>query len=158
MRELGKFLLVLLILGLIGCGLVLTVLSLAFSDKKEIIELYNSTADEKIYLLKTSWGLNDSRMAIGLNNSLKGGFKHKYPDKYVSTGTGDYPILYKLDNDTLHIYGGTFKKPTIDKFMTNIKLHELNVSTRIHYSQNYKTMGLKIFPEFQTYLIENFGK
>ena len=133
------------------------VFSMLNTDKK-VIEIENIKNGEKIYLLKTSWGINDSRMAISLNKKLKAGFKHNYPNKYVSVGFGDSPIMYKMEIDTLHIYGGTFERPQNNNFTTIIKLHELSVPTRKQYCQNYNELGLTIFPKSQSYIIENFGK
>jgi hypothetical protein len=126
-----------------------------FKDTQEITEIVNPTNGEKIFLIKTSWGFGDSRMAIGLDKELKGGFSNEYKDKYESIDMGGYPILYKLDNDTLNIYDGYFKKPEIDKFKTVIILHELDVIERQFYSKNYVKLGLMIFPESQKYLVLN---
>ncbi|MBK3517332.1 hypothetical protein [Carboxylicivirga marina] len=155
MRELGKILLVILIIGLLGCGLVLAVLSLAFSDKKEIVELYNKTANEKIYLIETSWGMDDSRMAIGLDKELKGGFGNLYPDKYQYNGMWFQYILYKFQSDTLHIYGNDFISPEQNHFRTPIILHDLTDSEKRRIEHNYKERGISIFPESKAYIIEN---
>jgi hypothetical protein len=139
--------------GIVVCVGVFVTACALFSDQTEKIELVNSANGEKIYLLRTSWGRGDSRMAIGLDEELEGGSRD-YPDKFVSITAGDTPIMYKFENGTLHIYGGLFKRPSVDKFKTKIILDGRSPED----CRNYKSLGLKIFPEFMTYIIENYGK
>ncbi len=127
-------------------------------DQKELIQILDPKNNEKIYLIKTSWGFGDARMAIGLDKKLKGGFGYHYPEKYESRSSGDSPILYKLTNDTLYIYDGDFIKPTIDNFKTKIKLIELTPITRSDIYRDYEKLELNIFPDNQKYIIKNLAK
>ncbi|SMD44220.1 hypothetical protein SAMN00777080_2840 [Aquiflexum balticum DSM 16537] len=134
------------------------ILLVSSTSDKSNVEIFNPKNRETIYLLKTSWGLNGSRMAIGLNTELKVGFKDSYEDKYECVGFCDSPILYKLEQDTLFVYDGNWQFPKEDNFKTPIKIIELKVQERLGIYRNYKSLNLKIFPEDQTYIIENSAK
>ena len=136
---------------------LLIILGMGFNKADEVVKLQNQKSGETIFLLKTAWG-NDERMAIGLDNKLKGGFGNVYPEKFNVNIS--FPFFYKLSNDTLFIYSDRFQKPQVDKFRTHIKLIEMAPSEFVSYCkyEKYKKIGLKVFPESELYVIENFGK
>ncbi len=137
--------------------LFLITLGLGCNKADEFVKLQNQKNGENIFLLKTSWG-SDDRMAIGLDNELKGGFGYVYPEKYnVDYATA---FFYKFSNDTLVIVNGGFKEPKINKFKTPIKLIEMEgcYFRQLCVNKKYKELGFKVFPESQEYLIENYEK
>ncbi len=122
------------------------ILSLFFTscDQKEVLKLENN--GESIYFIMIEWGMGDSRMAIGLDKDLKGGFANEYPDKYQFNNQFVHIVFYKLENDTLHVYGD-FIEPKNNNFKTNIKINRLSDSDWDKLLLNYKEKGLSIFPE-----------
>jgi hypothetical protein len=138
-------------------ALLLIILGLGFNKADEVVQLQNQKNGETIFLLKTAWG-NDERMAIGLDDNLKGGFGNVYPEKYNANIS--FPFFYKLNNDTLFVYSDRFQKPQVEKFETHIKLIEMAPAEFVSYCKydKYKKLGLKVFPESELYIIENFRK
>ncbi len=57
-------------------------------------------------------------------------------------------FFYKMDNDTLYIYGADFEKPKIDKFKTKVKLISLEnyEFTKLGENKKYEILGVKVFP------------
>ncbi|MEM9674562.1 MAG: hypothetical protein AAF992_18360 [Bacteroidota bacterium] len=116
-------------------------------QEQVVVELINNRNSEKIYLIKTYWGLGDSRMAIGLDKELDGGVSNHYPDKFEEIAASEY-FYYKLSKDTLHIYGGIFRSPKENNFQTPVIIHKISNPESIHLSRNknYKKKELSVFP------------
>jgi hypothetical protein len=138
-------------------ALLLIILGMGFNKADEVVKLQNQKNGETLFLLKTAWG-NDERMAIGLDNKLKEGFGNFYPEKFNTNSS--FPFFYKLNNDTLFVYSASFQKPQFDNFKTHIQLIEMAPAEFVSYCKfdKYKKLGLKVFPESELYIIENFGK
>jgi len=128
-------------------------------DNKEVVELYNERNGETIYLIKIAWGLDDDRMAIGLDKELKAGTKYEHPEKYNSC-CGATPFFYKFSNDTLIVINGGFEKPKENNFITPVKIVEMEgyYFRELCKNDKYKELGYKVFPESQIYIIQNSGK
>ena len=125
----------------------LSLLYFAFGDNKEVKKVTNPINKERIYLIKISWGLDDCRMAIGLNKKIKGGFDYDFDDKYL-LDYGEH-FFYKFSNDSLIIYGSEFDKPKVNDFKTPIKFIYLEnpAFSRLGECENYKKRGLAVFPK-----------
>jgi hypothetical protein len=152
-RFIGKTLIILTVSGLlISLGFVLFIMT---NGNKETVKLINNFNGETIYLIKKSWGFGDSKIAIGLNTRLRNGFNISQNDKYILT-TGTDIIFYKLDSGKLYIYNDTFKKPTINKFHTEIVFIGLSNTEfyNLRENFNYKTKSLSVFPEIDKRLIK----
>ena len=159
-HYMNKFWLIVLVSvfsAFICIALLLIILGMGFNKADEVVKLQNQKNGETIFLLKTAWG-NDERMAIGLDDKLKGGFGNVYPEKFNTKSS--FPFFYKLNNDTLFVYSASFQKPQVDNFKTHIKLIEMAPAEFVSYCKfdKYKKLGLKVFPESELYITENFGK
>jgi hypothetical protein len=131
-------------------GTILTAFIIKSRQADEIEIITNENNGENIYLLCSYWG-NDERMAIGLNKELRKGFLYSYPEKYNLDWAS--PFFYKLENDTLFIYGLKFIKPEITKFKTIFKQIELTKQDYDSLCNNkiYLKLGLNIFPKSLSY-------
>lgn len=129
------------VLGIIG------LFYFAFGDHKELKKIKNPVNGEKIYLMKVSWGLDDYRMAIGLDRKFSGGFANEYNEKYL-LDYGEY-FFFKFSSDTLLIYGSEFENPIVNNFKTPLRFIYLENPEFIRYGENeyYKELGLSVFPK-----------
>jgi hypothetical protein len=141
-----KILLIILTVGLISIAGVWAFVMTA--GEKEVVELRNDFNGEKIYLIKQSWGLGDTKMAIGLNKRLRTGFNNSTKDKYLETAGTEF-IFYKIVDGKLFVYNDSFVKPVKNTFNTEIVFIGLTNPEFIKLGQdkNYEKKGLKIFPE-----------
>jgi hypothetical protein len=99
---------------------IIIVIIILFNDrleKKEVAFINNQEKKEKIYFVKLSWG-NDERIIISKNKKAK--VSEKTSDKYVLNN--GCCILYKLDKDTLYLYGNNIITPQIQNFRTPVKV------------------------------------
>ncbi|NOU62003.1 hypothetical protein [Marinifilum caeruleilacunae] len=137
---------ILIIFAVITLGVVGT-FYFSFGDHKELKKIKNPVHGEKIYLMKVSWGLDDCRMAIGLNRKFHGGFANDFDDKYL-LDYGEH-FFYKFSNDSLIIYGSEFDGPKLNEFKTPIVFISLENPAFIELGENetYKTKGLAVFPK-----------
>lgn len=141
-----KILLIIVTVGLISiAGVWFFIMT---TGDKEIVELRNESNGEKIYLIKKSWGLGDTKMAIGLNKRLSTGFNNSDKDKYIET-VGTEFIFYKIEDGKLFVYNDSFAKPVKNTFKTEIVFIDLTNPEFIKLGEdkNYEKKGLKIFPE-----------
>ena len=144
-----RFVKILLIFSSVTLAIFIGIWVLAITDgTKEVKELKNDLNGEKIYLIKQSWGLGDTKMSIGLNKRLRAGFKNKPKNKYIET-VGTEFIFYKFDHGKLIIYCDSFKEPIENNFITDIEFVGLTNPEFIKLGQdkNYEKKGLNIFPE-----------
>ncbi|MBW6498079.1 MAG: hypothetical protein K0B09_06810 [Bacteroidales bacterium] len=145
-KQILKILLIIVTIGLISfAGVWVFVMT---DGDKEVVELRNDLNGEKIYLIKQSWGLGDTKMAIGLNKRLRTGFSNSPKDKYLET-VGTEFIFYKIGDGKLFVYNDSFVKPVKNAFKTEIVFIGLTNPEFIKLGQdkNYEKKGLKIFPE-----------
>ncbi|MBN2396497.1 MAG: hypothetical protein JXC36_08595 [Candidatus Atribacteria bacterium] len=120
---------------------------IVFSGEKEVVELTNDFNGERIFLIKKSWGINDSKIVIGLDDNVGIGY-NSCEDKYVLTTGSDF-IFYKLEEGKLYVYNNDFKSPESNKFQTKIEF--INLSNPEFYNlwdnKNYKKQRIMKFPE-----------
>ncbi len=145
LKFITKTLVIILIAGIV------TVLGvfvfIVYSGEKEVIELTNDFNGEKIFVIKKSWGINDSKIAIGLDENV-GIAYYNCKDKYVLTTGSDF-IFYRFEGGKLLIYNDNFKQPELNKFKTKIEF--ISLSNPEFYNllnnMNYKKQGILKFPE-----------
>ena len=131
------------VLAFVGVGILILT-----DGEKEIVELKNDFNEEKIYLIKLSWGLGDSKIAIGLNKKIRTGFSNTPKDKYVEN-IGTEFLFYKFENGKLLVYNDHFEEPLENEFQTDIVFVELTNPEFINLGKdkNYEAKGISVFPE-----------
>lgn len=134
-----------LIIGIIT--LVGVVVFIINSGEKEVIEITNDYNGEKIFLIKKSWGINDSKIVIGLDDNVGIAYNNS-EDKYVLTTGADF-IFYKFENGKLIVYDNSFKQPEINKFQTKVEFKSLSNPEfyNLLSNLNYKKQEIMKFPE-----------
>lgn len=140
-----KIIILLSIATLVGAGIFMLMMT---NGKKDCIELTNDSNGEKIYLIKTSWGFGDSKMAIGLNKRLRSGFNNTPKDKYTED-VGTEFIFYKFEGGKLLVYNDNFRAPKQNRFRTKILFVGLSNPDFYNLSENknYLKIGLSVFPK-----------
>jgi len=140
-----KVLILLSIAAIVGVGISMYMMT---DGKKDVIELTNDVNGEKIYLIKTSWGFGDSKMAIGLNKRLSSGFSNTPKDKYTEAVGTEY-FFYKFESGKLFVYNDNFEAPRYNRFRTELVFIGLSNPDFIKLSEhkNYLKKGLNIFPK-----------
>lgn len=140
-----RIIILLLIATMVGAGIFMCTMT---NGKKDCIELTNDSNGEKIYLIKTSWGFGDSKMAIGLNKRLRSGFNNTPKDKYTED-VGTEFIFYKFEGGKLLVYNDNFEAPIRNRFRTEIVFVGLSNSDFYNLSEkkNYLKIGLSVFPK-----------
>lgn len=140
-----KVLILLFISAIVCVGIFMFMLT---DGKKRVIELTNDVNGEKIYLIQSSWGFGDSKMAIGLNKRLRSGFNNTPKDKYTETVGTEY-FFYKFENGKLVVFNDNFIAPRHNTFQTKIVFIGLSNPDfiKLGENKNYLKKGLSIFPE-----------
>src|SRR5699024_9715089 len=113
-RFMKKVILILLITSLILTILLLIVFQ-SIDTNVEKVKLRNDTLDEVIYLKRFTRGLNYEVNVV----TLRKGYFEPDTTKEIVDKTGS-PFFYKLDNDTLYIYGGMWENIGENFFKTPI--------------------------------------
>jgi hypothetical protein len=121
-------------------------------DKVDIVTIYNEKQDEKIYLKH----ITSFDREVNVLSLSKYGFHNSSADYETQLEF----FLYKLENDTLYIYGGwDYEVFNIKKFKTNIKYTEFaEINNEDFLFKNYKKLGYKVFPKEKEYIIINSSK
>jgi len=132
-----KVFILLSIVAIVGVGIFMCLMT---DGEREVVELPNDVNGEKIYLINTSWGFGDSKMAIGLNKRHRSGFNNTLKDKYTETAGTEY-FLYKFERGKLIVYNDNFKDPLKIRFRTEFVFIGLSNPDFIELSEN-KSMRL----------------
>lgn len=151
MTKALKIILIIIFTGIVGIAVLIFKVIPSIFEKKDVVKLYNKSKDEEIYLMRLSWGIDDTKMTIGLDENLNSCWSNSEPDKYETNSSNDTWFFYKLTDDTLFVYGPVFSKPKFYKFKTFVKIIELHNGDFITMGENkkYKTFGLDIFPPIE---------
>jgi len=124
-----------------------------YSFRTQIDKTKIPLSGEMIYLKHLSRGISYEVDVISINSYTKA--KPDTTEDYVSwDGRGFY---YKIENDSLYVYGGNWITPSNRDISLKIKFISIEDSF-LNYFNNYKKIGLKYFPsslESSTYTPAN---
>lgn len=138
---------------LFGLSVILIIKScgLFYTEK---LKIKNTVSDEVIYLKYTEGGFDNQSFVISLNSRSSFDTCKDYVDYH------NLAIFYKMDKDTLSIYGMNYLvKPGCNKaFKTKIMFYPLKNPEFVELCKNYKSKGLKVFPQKKQEVINNFSQ
>lgn len=110
-------------------------------------KLYNIKSKENLYLKYCYYSNGHDAILISQDSIYK--WPNDSINEYISnSGCGTVGVyFYKLQADTLYIYGSPFEvHKTYPKFKTKIKMINTDVVEYDSIEHNYKKLGLRVFP------------